>query len=59
MVTPAQYFKEVVQETQKVTWPSRQQTLTMTALVVFASLAVGIYIGALDFLFERLLGFIL
>lgn len=59
MVSPVQYFREVAQEIKKVSWPSREQTITMTALVVGVTIVVGLYIGALDFLFERLVSFIL
>lgn len=59
MVTPTQFFREVTQEIKKVSWPSREQTMTMTALVIFASVGVGLYIGVLDFLFERLVSAIL
>lgn len=55
MVNPIQYVREVDQELRKVTWPSRQQTIEMTGLVIAVSLAVGIYIGALDFGFQRLM----
>lgn len=49
------YLSEVRQELQRVSWPSRQQTIQKTALVVSVSLAVGVYIGLLDFVFTRLM----
>lgn len=48
------YFKEVREELTKVSWPSRQQTIQKTILVITVSVVVGIYIGALDFLFTTL-----
>lgn len=51
------YLFEVRQELQRVTWPTRQQTWQKTLLVVAVSLAVGIYIGLLDFIFTRLMTF--
>ncbi len=59
MVSPTKYVREVTQEIHKVSWPSREQTIMMTTLVVVTSVGVGLYIGLLDFLFERLLGIIL
>jgi preprotein translocase subunit SecE len=54
MVNIVKYFKEVREELVKVTWPSREQTLNKTALVIIASVVVGVYIGALDFVFTLL-----
>ncbi len=48
------YFHEVRDELQKVTWPSRKQTIDLTTLVIIVSVIVGAYIGALDFVFTRL-----
>lgn len=48
------YLQEVVRELRKVDWPSRQQTLQQTALVVAVSVAVAMYLGGLDFAFTQL-----
>lgn len=50
-----QYLTEVGQELQRVTWPSREQTIRKTTLVVAVSLAVGVYIGVLDFIFTNIM----
>lgn len=50
-----QYLTEVRQELQRVSWPSREQTLQKTAIVIVVSVAVGTYIGVLDFAFTRLM----
>lgn len=49
------YFQEVIQELKKVSWPTRQQTTNKTLLVVAVSIVVAIYIGGLDFVFQRLM----
>lgn len=54
-----QYVRETVQEIQKVSWPSQQQTIEMTVLVLAVSLVIGTYIGVVDYIFQSLLGFIL
>lgn len=59
MLSPGKYLNEVSEEVKKVTWPSRQQTMDMTVLVVGVSLLIGVYIGALDFLFQELLAKVL
>lgn len=54
MLNPVKYFKEVREELVKVEWPTRQQTLQKTVLVIGSSIVVGLYIGALDFIFTKL-----
>jgi preprotein translocase subunit SecE len=49
------YFKEVILEMKKVNWPTRQETLRYTLIVIGISLAVAIYLGGLDFIFTRIL----
>jgi len=46
-----QFLKEVRQELKKVSWPSRQETIKYTLIVVGVSVAVAIFLGGLDFLF--------
>lgn len=58
-MNPIQFIKETQRELGKVTWPSRQQTQDMTVLVIAVSVLVGVYLGALDFAFQKLMGFIL
>jgi preprotein translocase subunit SecE len=48
------YFGEVKVELQKVTWPSREQTINLTWLVIGVSAAVALYLGVLDAAFQRL-----
>jgi preprotein translocase subunit SecE len=50
-----QYLTEVRQELLRVSWPTRQQTLQKTGIVIGVSIAVGLYIGVLDFVFTRLM----
>lgn len=46
------YFKEVRAEMRHVSWPTRRITIVYTAVVIAVSLAVAIYLGALDYLFS-------
>lgn len=57
MMKAVNYLREVRTELAKVSWPSRQDSLRMTGIVIVASLAVGLYIGGLDYLFTNLLGY--
>jgi len=53
-VAPAQFFKEVVAELKKVTWPTREETVKLTAVVLVISVVVAAFIGGLDIIFLRL-----
>jgi preprotein translocase subunit SecE len=46
------YFDEVWSELRKVSWPTREQVRNLTVLVFAISLVVGIYITALDAVFQ-------
>lgn len=47
----ASYFTRAAEELKKVSWPSRQETLQKTILVVIISLAIAAYLGFLDYIF--------
>lgn len=49
------FLKEVRVELKRVTWPTRQQTIKYTLIVIGLSLAVAAFLGSLDFLFTWLL----
>jgi len=51
----AKFLTETRRELAKVTWPTRDEIIQMTSLVIIVSLSVGVYIGALDFGFSKLL----
>ena len=57
--TPLSYFREVSEEVKKVAWPSREQTIQLTGIVVGVSIAVGLYISVLDIIFTQLIEFLL
>ena len=49
------YLKETQVEMKRVTWPSRQETMRATLVVIGISLGVAVFLGALDFVFTFLL----
>ena len=49
------YFKETKTEMSHVNWPTREQTIRFTILVILTSVAVAIILGISDFVFSRLL----
>lgn len=48
------FFVEAKGELMKVNWPSQKDLIRYTILVVVISLAVAIFLGALDTLFSYL-----
>ena len=50
-----QYLKEVRVELGKVNWPTRQQTIRYTYVIIAVSLALAIFLGGLDYIFSWVL----
>lgn len=55
MAKITQFLKDARAELLKVNWPSKKQTINYTATVIGISIAVALFLGALDFIFERIL----
>jgi len=51
---PIDYVKESKSELNKVVWPTKQETLRMSIIVIAISLFVGAYISGLDAVFTTL-----
>ena len=49
------FFREVITEGKKVDWPSKQDTLRYTAIVIGIALIVAAFLGLLDFIFLKML----
>lgn len=49
------YFKDTAAEMKQVAWPTQQQAMTYTALVIGISAVVALYAGAFDFLFAEII----
>ncbi|UCE67171.1 MAG: preprotein translocase subunit SecE [Candidatus Zixiibacteriota bacterium] len=48
------YFNDTIQELRKVAWPSRDELIGSTIVVVVMSLLVSIFIGVVDQVLNRL-----
>lgn len=59
MVLPLTFLRETLEELKKVTWPTQQEIIRYTFLVIFVSLIVGLYIGGIDFLLTKITEFLL
>ncbi len=49
------FLQESRQEISRVNWPTRQETIRLTLVVIAISLLVATMLGAFDFLFSYLL----
>jgi len=53
------YLADVWAEMRKVSWVQRKELFTTTLVVIVFSTILAAFIGAVDFIFSRLLGIIL
>jgi preprotein translocase subunit SecE len=49
------FIQESYQEMKKVNWPTKDETMKYTLIVIGVSLAVAAFLGGLDFIFTWLL----
>ncbi|MCY4396383.1 MAG: preprotein translocase subunit SecE [Rhodospirillaceae bacterium] len=49
-MNPAKFFREVRQETSKVTWPSRRETMQTTVMVFVMVALVAVFFMIVDWL---------
>ena len=50
----SKFLKEVRSELAKVTWPTKDELITSTSVVVFLSVAFAVFLGIFDMLFSRI-----
>ena len=43
----------IIDELRKVVWPSREETTNLTVVVLVVAIAVGIFLGVIDFGLNR------
>ena len=53
------FFKEVQAELSKVVWPSREQTIRYSILVIVVAVTVGLFLGLLDYGLTLLTNFLI
>ncbi len=59
MVKPVTFLQETYAELKKVVWPSRNDIIRLTAIVITLSVLMGLYIGGLDLLFSKMMELLL
>ena len=58
-INPTKFYQEVRQETAKVTWPSRKETVTTTVMVFLMVVAVSLFLSFADQVIAWLLKMVL
>ena len=47
------YVNETRAELRKVTWPTREEAINLTTIIVIVTIIVAIFLGVLDFIFQE------
>ncbi len=53
------YYRETVGELRKVNWPTRQEAINLTLVVLAVMISMSAFLGLLDFIFTRLFALVL
>ncbi|RJR15399.1 preprotein translocase subunit SecE [Candidatus Microgenomates bacterium] len=53
-LAPTAFLQQVRQEMAKVVWPTRDEAVKLTVVVIAVSVGIGLFIGALDIVFIKL-----
>ena len=53
------FFREVVIESKRVTWPSRKEVANSTAVVLILTVVIAAFLGVVDIGLSRIVGWIL
>ena len=53
------YFRDTSAELKKVTWPTRREATKLTIIVLIVVGFMSALLGTLDYVFSRLMGFII
>ncbi len=52
------FYRETRAELRKVTWPTRQEAVNLTIIVLVVIFSMSAFLGVLDYLFTRFFAFI-
>ncbi len=59
MNTIKKYFKGSLEELTKVTWPTKNQAVKLTIIVLVFTVVVAVFLGFIDYLFNLLYNYLL
>ncbi len=54
-----QYVRETRAELRKVVWPTREEAINLTAIVVGTIFAMSVFFGIVDYLLNQLMRFLI
>ena len=49
--------KEIYAELGRVTWPTKEETIRLSIIVVSISIVIGLFLGVIDLAFSRIIAF--
>ena len=52
------FFKEVLSEMRKVSWPNKHDIKEGTVVVIVMSAMVGVFLSIIDFIFSKIVDFV-
>lgn len=52
------FWKETIGELRKVSWPTRQEALQLTKIVIIVIIVMMLFLGGFDYLFTQLFALI-
>jgi preprotein translocase subunit SecE len=55
----SRFWRETIAELRKVVWPTRDQAVNLTLIVVVTVVAMSAFLGAIDYILTQLVKFIL
>jgi preprotein translocase subunit SecE len=53
------FYRETVGELRKVSWPTRQEAINLTGIVIVVTFSMSFFLGFVDYLFSRMFALIL
>lgn len=53
------FYRETMAELRKVVWPTREQAINLTIIVIIVVLAMSLFLGAIDYILTQVLRLIL
>ncbi len=59
MTTPITFVRQAYDELKQIVWPTRNEIIRLTGIVIILSVLMGVYIGGLDWIFNQALQFVI
>jgi preprotein translocase subunit SecE len=50
-------IKEIYAELGRVTWPTKEETIRLSIIVVSISIVIGLFLGVIDLAFSKIIAF--